>query len=371
MASLLRKFSFLNPQPCLIDTSEVDCANRKKGYTKAADMWSLGVLTAALLTGSSVVPREELMQLSQVQIVDRLFGGISEISSHWQDIPSRALNFLRGLLLLDPDKRLTATSALNHSWFKKPLSEAALLEERYEKVIRFWRQRGEDEVIEYLPGRAKTSQEDQLVTSAPNARRKVPDINPSAYFGLDRHLQPKIASKRKMILDTLNESGSPFLVAEQSQHKTPIFNGTIHMGDVMRIETVKGLDLFGSLRSSQATNHEKPDLDEICLVPTTPIVHHSGSACGSNMRDAWNAQPSTAGATEIAISQADVEARKHKRSRRESEDTEERNFRDGVAKDMPRYSTAKALKEAVERRKQEMKSKTLTGLVFRSSMPTV
>jgi hypothetical protein len=174
-----------------------------------------------------------------------------------------------------------------------------------------------------------------------------------------------------MILDTLNESGSPFLVTEQSQHKTPIFNATFHMGDIMRIETVKGLDLFRSLRSSQAPNHEKPDLDEICLVRTTPIVRHSGGACGSNMRDAWNAQPSTAEATEIAISQADVGARKHKRSRRESENTEERNFRDGVAKDMPRCSTALAPKEAVERRKQEMKSKTLTGLVFRSSVPTL
>ena len=139
-------------QRYLIYTSEVDCPNAEKGYTQAADLWSLGVLTATLLTGSSVVPREELMQLSQFQLVDRLFGECS-LSHCWQDIPPRALDFLRGLLSLDPEKRLTASSALNHSWFKKPLSEAALLEERYEKVIRFWRKRGEDDVIERLPSR--------------------------------------------------------------------------------------------------------------------------------------------------------------------------------------------------------------------------
>ena len=99
---------------------EVELVDAEKGgYTKAADLWSLGILTATLLTGSLMVPREELSQLSQVQIMDRLFG---TPRAQWQNVAPRALGFLRGLLILNPDKRLSATEALNHSWFKKPLS---------------------------------------------------------------------------------------------------------------------------------------------------------------------------------------------------------------------------------------------------------
>lgn len=35
------------------------------GYTKAADMWSLGVMTASLLTGTLTMPHEELSRLTQ------------------------------------------------------------------------------------------------------------------------------------------------------------------------------------------------------------------------------------------------------------------------------------------------------------------
>lgn len=317
-----------------------------------------------------MVPREKLTQLSQVQVLDRLFGRDSDTLTHWQDVPPRALNFLHGLLVLNPDKRLTATQALNHSWFKKPLSEAALLEERYEKVIRFWRRHNNDEVIEYLPGRIRAGQEDRIITSAPKSRKKIPDITFSPYFGLDRHLQPRAASKRKQILDTLNESGSPFLVTEQSQHKTRVSNTSTHMREVVSIEAVKGIDLFGSFRSSKATSQEQSDLDEICLVPTTPLVSHSERFVGFDMSDPQKVLSSTVGATEVDSREGDVGGGKQKRSRRESEDPEERRLRDGVAKDFPRFGTAKALKDAVEKKKQEVKRMNMAGLVMRSSEPT-
>lgn len=34
------------------------------GYTKAADLWSLGIMTASLLTGTVTMPLEELSQLT-------------------------------------------------------------------------------------------------------------------------------------------------------------------------------------------------------------------------------------------------------------------------------------------------------------------
>jgi hypothetical protein len=301
--------------------------------------------------------------------VERLFGGDPDRSVHWQDMPARALNFLHGLLVLNPDKRLTATEALNHSWFKKPLSEATLLEERYEKVISFWRRRDDDEVFEKLPSRFQATQEDQTVTSVPKSRRKIPDSTLSPYFSLDRHLQPKIAPKRKIILETLNESGSPFLVTEQSQNKIRFANTATLMREFAGIETVKGTDVFEFFRSSQVTAQEESDLGEGCLVPATPHLFDIERTIGFDMNKTPKALLSSGEGSGVNTSHEGIGVGKRKRSRRELEDLEERIVRDGVAKALPRYSTAKVLRDAVEKKKQELKRKNLGGLVIRSSVP--
>jgi serine/threonine protein kinase len=312
-----------------------------------------------------VVPREEMTHLSQVQIVERFFA--ANPGNHWHDMPQRAKDFLHQLLELNPDKRLTATEALNHSWFKKPLSEAALLEARYQKVIRFWRKREDDEVIEKIPSEVSTNHGDQIMTSAPRSRRNIPDSTLSTYFSLDRHLQPKVVSKRKMILETLHQSGSPFLVTGQNQDKVKTANNTMSRGDIARVQSVRGIDLFGSFPSSKASSQPEPevDIDEICLVPASSLVPHSERTFGFDRIDSLGELSSPA-----KEDTRELDAGVRKRKRRESEDPEERNIRDGVAGALPRYSTAKAFKDAVEKRKQEMKSKTLTGLVIRSSVPT-
>lgn len=356
-------------QPGLTFCREVEQTSTDKGgYTQAADLWSLGVLTATLLTGSSVVPREEMTQLSQIQIVERFLG--TGTLDHWQDIPPRALKFLHGLLELNPEKRLTATEALDHSWFKKPLSEAALLEERYQKILRFWRKREDDEAIVYIPGGASTGQEDQIIPFAPKSRRKIPDSTLSPYFGLDRHLQPKIASKRKMILDTLYQSGSPFLVTEQNQARRRTANATIHRQEIANVKTVEGLDLFGSFRSSKPTSQQDHDPDEISLVPTTAIVTHSEGAFGFDMSDPLEALLTPAKALDEHNMEGGAGGGKRKRSRQDSEDPDERSIRDGVARALPRYITSKVLRDPVEKKRQEMKSKNFSGLVIRSSVPT-
>jgi serine/threonine protein kinase len=312
-----------------------------------------------------VAPRKA--QLSQAQIVERLFRVDPDTSARWQELPPRALNFLHQLLELNPDKRLTATEALDHSWFKKPLAEAALLEERYEKVIRFWRKRDCDDVIENLPSRVPASQGDQIVTSASKSRRRIPDITLSPYFGLERHLQPKLASKRKIILDSLNESGSTFLVNEENHNKTGFANPTTQVRDLVSIETVKGIDLFGSFRSSNAVSQVESDLDEICLVPTA-FMPHCERDFGFHTSDSLKGLSSATEVRDVGVGEGRVGTGKRKRSRPESENAADRNIRDRVADALPRYGTAKALKDAVEKKKQEMESINLAGLAIRSSV---
>jgi hypothetical protein len=308
-----------------------------------------------------MVHREELSQLSQVQIVERLCGMNHDSTAQWRNVPPRALSFLRGLLVVNPDKRLTASEALGHSWFKKPLSEAALLEERYEKVIRFWRKRDDDEVIENLPNRVTTSQEGQMVKPAYKLRRKIPDTTLSPYFGLDRHLLPKIPSKRKTILETLNESGSPFLIPGQRQNNGKIANTRARRLDSASVFTMEGSDLFASTRPYNTTSRVESKLDEMCLVPSTPLEPYSARRLEFGKNEPVKSISSPAEATGLDSRESVVGVERHKRPRSESEDPKERRLRDGVAKELPRYCTAKALKDAVDRKKEEMRGKDQLG----------
>jgi hypothetical protein len=242
------------------------------------------------------------------------------------------------------------------------LSEATLLKERYEKVLRFWRRRGDGEVIERIPSKLQASQEDQVVAAVPKPRRKIPDSTLSPYFGLDRHLQPKVVSKRKIILETLNESGSPFLVTKQNPNRARFASPGAPTRDFVGMKTVEGIDLFGAYRSLETATLEERDLDEVCLLPTTRLIPHNEKTFGLNMSVSLKALSSPADETRMGTGEGGIRIGKCKRSRREPEDPEERSIRDSVAKALPRYSTAKVLKDAVDKKKQEIRSKNLGGL---------
>ena len=56
-------------------------------------------------------------------------------------MPSRALRFIRRLLARDPQRRMTATEALEHVWYTKPAREAQALDEGLARINRYWMKR--------------------------------------------------------------------------------------------------------------------------------------------------------------------------------------------------------------------------------------
>src|SRR3954469_24287537 len=100
------------------------------------------------------IPRNELHELSQVEIAGRYLG-VDDTSARldWLTIPPRALRFIRRLLIIEPEERMTADEAIDDSWFTKPLGEARALNEGIERICRFWRKReSEDELLEGVSG---------------------------------------------------------------------------------------------------------------------------------------------------------------------------------------------------------------------------
>jgi calcium-dependent protein kinase len=83
-----------------------------KKYGKECDMWSAGVITYVLLTGCPPFQAKTLPELfdriktCNLKYIDQDFKNLSQESYH----------FIKSLLCVDVDKRLTPEQALKHKW---------------------------------------------------------------------------------------------------------------------------------------------------------------------------------------------------------------------------------------------------------------
>ena len=92
-------------------------------YGHKCDMWSVGVIMYVMLSGQ--LP----FSASSVNAVFAriLSGDFSTQSEVWGSISQQAINLLQKMLVVDPNKRLSAEEALNHCWFtQSPTSPLAV-----------------------------------------------------------------------------------------------------------------------------------------------------------------------------------------------------------------------------------------------------
>ena len=118
---------------------------RSQGYSKAVDMWSIGSITAAMLSGDVLFtdrkaykyhtnPKEVIMGLASkcdISIID------DDEDRVWCRVGRRAKDFIKNLLILNESDRMTVTKALEHAWFTNEF-HAAEFEALYERSIKHW-----------------------------------------------------------------------------------------------------------------------------------------------------------------------------------------------------------------------------------------
>ncbi|KAL4991995.1 kinase-like domain-containing protein [Aspergillus falconensis] len=113
------------------------------GYTKAADLWSLGCLAAVLLTGEPVfdnMPRGRNGNY-RLKAIKNL-----EVKMNRLNVGERAQDFVFRLLQHDVCKRMDVKQALQHTWFTNP-SHKADFEALYKRSIRDWKPRTADKPL--------------------------------------------------------------------------------------------------------------------------------------------------------------------------------------------------------------------------------
>lgn len=90
-----------------------------RDYTSQCDLWSMGVIVFILLSG-----RMPFSGDSEEQIADIRKGRYMFKPVHWANVSKEGQDFTEALLELDPSKRLTAKSALEHHWLKQSFQDA-------------------------------------------------------------------------------------------------------------------------------------------------------------------------------------------------------------------------------------------------------
>ncbi|CAN0014780.1 unnamed protein product, partial [Choristocarpus tenellus] len=85
-----------------------------RNYSKACDLWSIGVISYILLCGYPPFYGE-----NDKAIFDSVRAGAFDFPSpEWDSISEGAKGFITDLLQIDPSKRPTASEALKHSWLQ-------------------------------------------------------------------------------------------------------------------------------------------------------------------------------------------------------------------------------------------------------------
>lgn len=86
-----------------------------KSYNEKCDIWSLGVILYILLVGYPPFNGSE-----DKKIIDAVKKGVYTLDEpEWDDVSSEAIDLVKKCLTYDPEKRISASEALEHPWFKK------------------------------------------------------------------------------------------------------------------------------------------------------------------------------------------------------------------------------------------------------------
>lgn len=81
-------------------------------YGKPVDMWAFGIILFIMLAG--YVPFHDPCERRMNENIKR--GDLDFPADYWSHVSPEAIDFIKCLLCLDPNKRLTAGQALQHKW---------------------------------------------------------------------------------------------------------------------------------------------------------------------------------------------------------------------------------------------------------------
>lgn len=105
-----------------------------KEYSNSIDLWAVGVIAYILLCGFEPFYDERGDQQMFQKILKCNY---KFVSPWWDEISQNAKDFVQKLIVLEPEKRLTAKEALDHDWVKGKGAATKSLQKTQEKLREF------------------------------------------------------------------------------------------------------------------------------------------------------------------------------------------------------------------------------------------
>lgn len=114
-------------------------STQRRGYNENCDIWSIGIITHILLSGISpfyIDDKNSLYETSKlVTKLQNTNGDHLDLKlKQWKNISQEGKSFLKGCLVIDPSRRMSVDSCLNHIWIRKD-GRCRFLEQVYKSVI--------------------------------------------------------------------------------------------------------------------------------------------------------------------------------------------------------------------------------------------
>ncbi|KAJ1659394.1 hypothetical protein IWQ61_001526 [Dispira simplex] len=117
MQTMCGTFQYIAPEVIDVNTQTGYPGERGiRGYNKAVDSWSLGVLLYAMLSGT--LPFSSSDDNNALLFREIKAGKIAFPSKFWGHVSEEAKSMVRCLLVVDPSRRYTVHDALDHRWIK-------------------------------------------------------------------------------------------------------------------------------------------------------------------------------------------------------------------------------------------------------------
>jgi len=93
-----------------------------ESYDKSVDMWGIGIITYILLAGYPPFYGD-----NDTQLFEKIMSADYDFDDEcWDDVSELAKDFIRHLLVKNPDERFTAEQALEHLWITSTVPDKSL-----------------------------------------------------------------------------------------------------------------------------------------------------------------------------------------------------------------------------------------------------